>query len=94
MNPPDEAIVTAVVVLKLATIISLPAEISNKPTGERIRAIDRLVVTNYYQRASDDIRLTRVTDSIYPPIHLEQRIASTWFTVSSAILLDDDFQHV
>ena len=54
-NPPDEAIVTAVVVLKLATIISLPAEISNKPTGERIRAIDRLVVISSYRQASDDI---------------------------------------
>ena len=43
-KPPDEAMVTAVVVLKFETIISLPAEISNKPTGERIRAIDRLVV--------------------------------------------------
>jgi hypothetical protein len=44
INPPDEAIVTAVVVLKFATTISLPAEISSRPTGERIRATDRLVV--------------------------------------------------
>jgi len=44
MNPPDEAIVTAVVVLKFATTISLPAEISSRPTGDRIKAIDRLVV--------------------------------------------------
>jgi hypothetical protein len=36
--------VTAVVVLKFATISSLAAEISNRPTGERIKAIDRLVV--------------------------------------------------
>jgi hypothetical protein len=43
-NPPDEAIVTAVVVLKSATTISLAAEISSRPTGERISAIDRLVV--------------------------------------------------
>ena len=43
-NPPEEAIVTAVVVLKFATIISLPAEISSRPIGERIKAIDRLVV--------------------------------------------------
>jgi hypothetical protein len=49
-NPPDEAIVTAVVVLKFATMISLPAEISNRPTGERIRAIDRLVVISSYTR--------------------------------------------
>jgi hypothetical protein len=48
-NPPDEAIVTAVVVLKFATMISLPAEISNRPTGERIRAIDRLVVISSYR---------------------------------------------
>ena len=54
-NPPDEAIVTAVVVLKFATMISLAAEISNKPTGERIRAIDRLVVIGSYRRASDDV---------------------------------------
>ena len=45
-NPPDEAIVTAVVVLKFATISSLPAEISKRPAGERIKAIDRLVVIN------------------------------------------------
>jgi len=43
-NPPDEAIVTAVVVLKFATMISLAAEISSRPRGERIRATDRLVV--------------------------------------------------
>jgi hypothetical protein len=47
-NPPDEAIVTAVVLLKFATISSLPAEISNRPTGERIKAIDRLVVISNY----------------------------------------------
>jgi hypothetical protein len=47
-KPPDEAIVTAVVVLKFATIINLAAEMSSKPTGERIRAIDRLVgIRNY-----------------------------------------------
>jgi hypothetical protein len=34
-NPPDEAIVTAVVVLKFATMISRPAEMSNKPTGDQ-----------------------------------------------------------
>jgi hypothetical protein len=66
-KPPDEAIVTAVVVLKFETIISLPAEISNKPTGERIRAIDRLVVISDYRRAGDDIRFTRVADGISPP---------------------------
>jgi hypothetical protein len=49
-NPPDEAIVTAVVVLKFATMISRPAEMSNKPTGERIQAIDRLVVISSYRR--------------------------------------------
>jgi len=48
-NPPDEAIVTAVVVLKFATISSLPAEISNRPAGERIKAIDRLVVISNYR---------------------------------------------
>src|SRR6266567_4607581 len=53
-NPPDEAIVTAVVVLKFATIISLAAEISRMPIGERIRAIDRLVVINHYQQLSGD----------------------------------------
>ena len=47
-NPPDEAIVTAVVVLKFATIRSLPEEISNRPMGERIKAIDRLVVISNY----------------------------------------------
>jgi hypothetical protein len=54
-NPLDEAIVTAVVVLKFATMISLAAEISNKPAGDRIRAIDRLVVISSYRWASDDI---------------------------------------
>ena len=44
INPPDEAIVTAVVVLKFATMISLAAEISSTPRGERIKAIVRLVV--------------------------------------------------
>ena len=66
-KPPDEAIVTAVVVLKFETIISLPAEISNKPMGERIRAIDRLVVISDYRSASDDIRFTRAADGIFPP---------------------------
>ena len=40
---------TAVVVLKFPTIISLPAEISNRPAGERIRAIERLVVISNYR---------------------------------------------
>ena len=43
-NPPDEAIVTAVVVLKFATMISLAAEISSTPIGPPIKAIARLVV--------------------------------------------------
>jgi hypothetical protein len=37
------------VVLKFATISSLPAEISNRPAGERIKAIDRLVVISNYR---------------------------------------------
>lgn len=56
-NPPDEATVVAVVVLKFATIISLPAEISNRPAGERIKAIDRLVVISNYRA------LVRIFDS-------------------------------
>jgi hypothetical protein len=47
-NPPDEATVTAVVVLKFATISSLAAEISSRPAGERIKASDRLVVISNY----------------------------------------------
>ena len=41
--------VTAVVVLKLATIMSLAAEMSNRPMGDRIRAIDLLVVISSYR---------------------------------------------
>ena len=68
-NPPDEAIVTAVVVLKFATISSLPAEISNRPTGDRISAIDRLVVISSYRQASDDILFIRVAEDTDPPHH-------------------------
>jgi hypothetical protein len=66
-NPPEEAIVTAVVVLKFATIISRPAEISNKPTGERIRAIEFLVVMSNYRHAGEDTKFTEVVERIYPP---------------------------
>src|SRR5690348_6243399 len=55
-KPPDEAIVTAVVVLKFATMISRPAEISSKPTGERIRAIERRVVIASYRRTDEEAR--------------------------------------
>jgi hypothetical protein len=66
-NPLDEAIVTAVVVLKFETIISLPAEISSTPTGERISAIDRLVVISDYRCASINIRFIRVANGNYLP---------------------------
>jgi hypothetical protein len=39
---------------------------SNKPTGERIKAIDRPVVISDYRRASDNIRFTRAADVISP----------------------------
>jgi hypothetical protein len=47
-NPPDDATVTAVVVLKFDMMMSLPAEMSSKPAGERIRAIDRLVAIAFH----------------------------------------------
>jgi hypothetical protein len=41
---------------------------SNKPTAERIRAIDRPVVISDYRHASDNIRFTRAADVISPQL--------------------------
>jgi hypothetical protein len=62
-NPPDDAIVTAVVVLKFATMISLAAEIRSRPRGDRIKAIERLVVIG----PADD-RFTGVTEATWSPL--------------------------
>ena len=43
-NPPDEAIVTAVVVLKFATMISRAAEMTSTPIGAAIKAVICLIV--------------------------------------------------